>query len=174
MKATRGITASLAVLAMAAAGCGKSAAVPKEFCGVPVKQGNLAPLLPDSKKFKNWNDSSAAEYADCDLTADGSRVLSVTIKQVPKPLGPDDWVDVRGSKPGARRSVSFPGTAVISADEALVTADCGHPTPYVLFRVLNFRKDQPEKYAAETQELQRFVEDFVPQITERIGCEKTR
>lgn len=106
----------------------------------------------------------------CDLNVDGERVLAITIRQIDDNLPTEDWK--RATKQfthASRRTVSFPGTAVIGSDGALATAVCGSPTKYVYFDV-RFFGDRVEKNSQGYKKLQRFLEDFAPAITKEAKC----
>ncbi|MGW6397459.1 hypothetical protein [Streptomyces sp. NPDC055134] len=157
-------------MALAVAGCGKSLAVPKNFCGVPAQEATLAALLPDGEHLKNWQAQPPGAYADCALQVDGTQILDVTIRQAEDQPAPEDWrTATKRFSQGARRSIDFPGTAVVGSDGALVSAECGTPSSYLTFNV-SFHGDRVEDSGSGYKKLQRFLDDFVPAVTKKVGC----
>ncbi|MFE9117566.1 hypothetical protein [Streptomyces sp. NPDC007172] len=165
--ALRALAAAL-VLALAATGCSKGIDVPKTFCDVPVSGESLSPLLPGEGDVK----VSKSELRDviCNLSVDGVQTLNVRIAKIEKQLPPEDWRNAQAEfMRGARRTMQFPGTAVIGANGGLATTSCGPPASYLLFDVA-FTGKRVEDSEAGVQRLQRFLEDFVPHAKKKLGC----
>ncbi|MFG3366008.1 hypothetical protein ACIPWY_18045 [Streptomyces sp. NPDC090032] len=155
---------------MGAAGCGKSLAVPKDFCGVPARETTLAPLLPEGEHLKNWQAEPPGAYADCSLQVDGTQILDVTVRRIEDQLAPEDWrAATKRFSQAAGRNMNFPGTAVIGSDGALVSADCGTPSSYLTFSI-SFHGDRVEHSGTGYKKLQRFLDEFVPAVTKKVEC----
>ncbi|MER6994391.1 hypothetical protein [Streptomyces sp. NPDC000410] len=136
-----------------------------------MKSSTLSPLIPDGEKLKKIDPFPlASDPAYCDIYVDGIHVLNITVRLTEEDLPPEDWEYANAKHTlGAPRKISFPGTAVIGSDGALVTAECGRPTEYVLFVVV-FKGDRVENSQAGVEKLQRFIEDFAPGAAKKIGC----
>ncbi|MEU9101202.1 hypothetical protein [Streptomyces sp. NPDC048361] len=168
MRVIARVLVAVVVMAVMAAGCSQGIAVPKAFCDVPVRPDSLSPLLPSEGEVK----TSRSELHDviCNLSVGGSQTLNVRIAKIDKQLPPEDWANAQAEfTRGARRTTSFPGTAVIGSNGALVTANCGKPSAYILLDVA-FTGKRAENSEVGAQRLQRFLEDFVPSVTQKLGC----
>lgn len=165
--------AVIIALSGALTGCSKNMAIPKDFCSVPVNGSTLSPLLPDGEQVKKTREDpleAGLRNTYCYLGVDGVRVLSVTVRQIDKPLPPEDWKNATSYyRMAAERRMTFPGRAVIGADGALVVAKCGSPTAYILFDV-DFYGGRVENTQAGYKKLQRFLEDFTPAVTKKLRC----
>ncbi|WP_188273900.1 hypothetical protein [Streptomyces sp. CBMA152] len=173
MKTTKGITASILVLAMAAAGCSKAVDVPGEFCGVTVSKQSLSPLLPHSGNLKEEEfDLPSHPGATCGINIGGTRILTGTVQYFDRAPEPVDWNRVASRyKQGRKRQLLFPGEGVIGSRSASIEAKCTSAAAYVDVTVhFNGSRvdDSPEGY----KKLQRFIEDFVPSATKKYGCTK--
>jgi hypothetical protein len=154
---------------LAAAGCsgGNEASVPDGFCEVPVARSALAPLVPEHGKVAQTYAGGKAEgYGACHLTSAGKAVLVVNFYTPGNAPDPDGW-----KKPGdtAERPVSFLGHADITGDSAVVRADCVSPDKYMTF-VISASGERVDRSPTGYRKLQRFVDDFVPKVTEKFGC----
>ncbi|MFF8995857.1 hypothetical protein ACF09H_39205 [Streptomyces sp. NPDC014983] len=156
----------------AAAGCGSDhAAVPAEFCKVPVSQAALTPLVPQGGSVKQtytaWDGRPGAV---CALGADGHKVLYVATVRWDRAPDPVDWKAVASRfKYAAGRDVSFPGHAVIGSNGAVVQATCASRAGYVSFDV-DFSGARVENSPGGYRKLQRFLNDFVPRETKKFDC----
>lgn len=160
------------VLASAISGCGGKAAVPGEFCGVPVQKESLARLLPDGESLKNWHaDLQAVPGMACSISIDGTRILYTSVQQyshAPEPLDPKLDLNYRNGK---KRQVSFRGEAFIGSDGSVVAATCDDPNSYlsVVVKLAGSRvEDTPDGY----KKIQPFIEDLVPREAKKYGCTK--
>ncbi|GAA1278490.1 hypothetical protein GCM10009646_76790 [Streptomyces aureus] len=175
MKVVRYVAAVLACVATAAmttACSSEGTDVPGKFCGALVKKSALSPLLPDGDEVKTQQDGSAATEITCSLNVDGTRVLNSTIRTLDGPLAPEDWDTALSKyKNAKKRHVSFPGTAVIGADGARITAKCqdAAPSDSLLFNIDLFGS-QVENSQAGATKLQKFLEDYVPAMTKQLDC----
>ncbi|MEU0340211.1 hypothetical protein ABZ092_14815 [Streptomyces bobili] len=174
MKLVRQVMAALlaATTTAAAAGCAnKGLDVPSTFCGAPVKQSALSPLLPDGDDLKSQQTEPAPSEIDCSLHIDGVQVLDTLIRRIDEPLSPEDWTTALSKYDKAsKRSVSFPGTAVIGSDGARVTAKCeGGESNFLLFNI-TFDGNRVENSQAGVVKLQHFLEDYVPAMAQRLDC----
>ncbi|WP_438292525.1 hypothetical protein [Streptomyces sp. HUAS TT7] len=168
MRTATRILLAVLMLALVATGCSTSIDIPKTFCDVPVRSDSLSPLLPSEGEVR----ASKGELRDtiCDLSVGGIQTLSIRIAKIDKQLPPEDWTNAMAEYTrGARRTTTFPSTAVIGGNGALITANCGSPSAYVLFDVY-FTGEQVEDSEAGVKKLQRFLEDFVPNVTKKLGC----
>jgi hypothetical protein len=166
------VLACVATAAMTTACSSDGTDVPGKFCGAPVKKSSLSPLLPDGDKAKTQQDGSAATEIMCSLSVDGTRVLNSTIRTLDGPLAPEDWdTALNKYKNAKKRKVSFPGTAVVGADGARITATCqgAAPSDSLLFNV-DLLGSQVENSQAGATKLQEFLEDYVPAMTKELDC----
>ncbi|WP_225835958.1 hypothetical protein [Streptomyces sp. NK08204] len=163
----------LCTVAMAAlAGCGDThAAVPAEFCKVPVPKAALSPLIPRGESAKQTYVATEAQPgAACALSADGHRVLYVDVMLWDRGPDPVNWKTVGAPyKYAAERPVSFPGHASIGSDHAVVQASCTSRTAYMSFAVYLFG-DRVENTPTGYKKLQRFIDALVPRETKKFGC----
>ncbi|MCX5321820.1 hypothetical protein [Streptomyces sp. NBC_00120] len=151
---------------------GKELDVPAKFCGAPVKKSTLSPLLPDGEQTKTSQSGSTATEIVCSLSVDDTQVLNSTIRTLDGPLAPEDWDTALNKYTKAKkREVSFPGTAVIGADGARITAKCQDSagSDSLLFNI-DLRGNQVEKSQAGEAKLQHFLEDYVPAMTKQLDC----
>ncbi|MFE3181617.1 hypothetical protein ACFXKR_12155 [Streptomyces violascens] len=176
MTTRRAVAALWCSAAMAAAaGCSGSthAAVPAEFCKVPVSKTALSPLIPDNGSVKQTYDATEGQPgAGCALSAGGHRVLFVAITLSDRAPDPAGWkASAAPYKYAAERAVSFPGHAAIGSDGAVVQATCTSRTGYMTFGV-DFFGDRVENTPTGYEKLQPFIDDFVAKETKRFGCAK--
>ncbi|MFF0969854.1 hypothetical protein ACWDQO_26855 [Streptomyces sp. NPDC003703] len=159
----------------AAAGCSDTKlAVPDDFCQTSVDHSALSPLLPGSGEVKQTHEDFESPRAGsaCTLKVDGHLVLSVNALRSDGKPGPRDWKKVADTyRYAAERDVSFPGTAVIGSDRAVIEALCTKRSAYMSFAVYLYG-DRVENTTTGYKKLQRFLDDFVPQVTKRFECTK--
>lgn len=159
----------------AAVGCSsnKQAAVPDEFCKVPVRNSSLASLIPNGDSVKQkYTAAQSRPGAFCTLSVDGHRILFVETMRWDRAPDPVDWTKVGSPyKHAAEREVSFPGHASIGSDQAIAQATCSTRTAYMTFD-LSFSGDRVEDTSTGYKKLQRFINDFVPRETAKFGCTK--
>ncbi|WP_406507477.1 hypothetical protein [Streptomyces sp. NBC_00212] len=158
----------MVALVLVVSGCSKGIDMPKSFCDVAVRGDSLAPLLPSEGEVA----VSKGELRDviCNLSVDGIQTLNVRISKIDKQLPAEDWANaISEFAQAGRRRTAFPGIAVIGANGALITANCGSPAAYVQFDVKLTGK-QVQSSEAGAKKVQAFLEDFVPNVTKKLGC----
>ncbi|MEV8527524.1 hypothetical protein AB0451_25795 [Streptomyces sp. NPDC052000] len=167
--------APLLVLALSAAGCGsKSIAVPTEFCSVPVKKENLAPLLPDGENLNNRKaDLHAHPGVSCSISIDGNNILFGSV-ELYKNRKPDPVIPGSSSvnyKHAAVRKVPFRGEAFLGSNGGVINVTCDDANSY-LSVVVQLAGSRVDDTTDGYKKLQPFVEDFVPNETQKYGCTK--
>ncbi|MEU0441408.1 hypothetical protein ABZ202_16840 [Streptomyces sp. NPDC006186] len=163
----------LGLLGALLSGCSDdAAAVPDEFCGVPVQREALGPLMPRAKRVVEEGGGSASwDAEDCILIVDHVRVVHSIIREVENLLQKVDWeAAAKSYEDAATRRVSFPGTAVIGSDGALVQIACKEGGPSYYTFTLFVSGEGTEKGKAGAEKVQRFVEDHVPAVAKRLKC----
>ncbi|MFI9777626.1 hypothetical protein ACIHCV_23430 [Streptomyces sp. NPDC051956] len=171
MKTTTRSALFLVALALTATGCGSGFTVPETFCDAVVKKDDLSPLLPEGEKLKNKRMKARSKPgAFCSLSVDGTRILYVAYQHDDAPLLPENRrAVIQRLERAATRKVSFPGEAIIGSNGAEVSAKCIDPTPYLTFDV-QFAGERVEDSSSGYKKLQRFLDDFVPAVTEHLEC----
>ncbi|MFJ7988469.1 hypothetical protein [Streptomyces sp. NPDC096351] len=114
--------AALAVLAaLTAAGCTEvqgEYATPAELCGVPVDPDALEPVLLPGQKLTTSASHANAETRRCDVSVDGSRILTVEGRLAPPTedyTATWDWQMPRGEKVGIGDEARSTDTIVAAA-----------------------------------------------------------
>ncbi|MFC7914957.1 hypothetical protein [Streptomyces sp. NPDC057386] len=153
-------------------GCSDAAAaVPDEFCGVPVQREALGPLMPHAKRVVEEGGRTSWKSENCILFVDHVRVVHSIIREAENLLQKVDWETAAKSyEDAATRRVSFPGTAVIGSDGALVQIACKEGGPSYYTFTLFVSGEGTEKGKAGAEKVQRFVEDHVPAVAKRLKC----
>ncbi|MEU9604672.1 hypothetical protein, partial [Streptomyces sp. NPDC048057] len=121
---------ALALMALLLAGCsdgGRDYAVPKDLCGVPMPEKDLAPLLPDGKEiqlsYKEFTLTDA--WITCGVAVDEASVLEAMV--IHEDVFRDPMKDDTGFKVTDKRELKLPfeGAGVIGDLRTKVIVPCG-------------------------------------------------
>ncbi|NGO73351.1 hypothetical protein [Streptomyces boncukensis] len=144
---------------------------PDTFCRTPVKSSAISPLLPKGEDLRQKYSKMRSEVgAFCNLGVDDKQVLHATVLYYKKKPEPVDWKSIASMYDhGATRSVSFSGTAMIAPEKAIIRAKCDSASEHMQF-VLRLNGDRVDESPTGYKKLQRFANDFVPNVTKKYGC----
>lgn len=158
----------------AVAGCSSSprAAVPAEFCKVPVPKAVLAPLIPEKGEVRQTYDAHnsypSGNGADCFLSVGKKLILDLSASYQDFPLDLEKgWRDYDDKYPYAvRRPIDFPGYAIVGSDHADAWAICDSSSH--LHVDVFFSGDRVDTSSTGYKRLLRLVDNVVPELTKRL------